>query len=147
VLSDDRTAAGRLNRSSGSLFSEENIGMSRSGTFLTRTLATGLDLLVAISIVPGIKFAGSAGQFIVLALIFGVVNAVIRPILKFLSCPLVLLTLGLFILIINALMLLITQSLAQTIGIAFAVDGFGSAVIGAIVVSIVSVIANVLIPD
>jgi putative membrane protein len=121
--------------------------MNRSGTFLTRTLATGLGLLVAISIVPGIKFAGSAGQFIVLALIFGVVNAVIRPILKFLSCSLVLLTLGLFILIINALMLLITQSLAQTIGIAFVVDGFGSAVIGAIVVSIVSVIANTVLRD
>jgi putative membrane protein len=121
--------------------------MKRSGTFLTRTIATGLGLLVAISIVPGIQFAGSAGQFIILALIFGVVNAVIRPILKFLSCPLVLLTLGLFILIINALMLLITQSLAKTINIAFVVDGFGSAVIGAIVVSIVSIIANTVIRD
>jgi putative membrane protein len=121
--------------------------MSRSGTFLTRTIAAGLGLLVAISIVPGIQFAGSAGQFIILALIFGAVNAVIRPILKFLSCPLVLLTLGLFILIINALMLLITQSLAQTIGIAFTVDGFGSAVIGAIIVSIVSIIANTVIRD
>jgi putative membrane protein len=121
--------------------------MSRSGTFLTRTLATGLGLLMAISIVPGIQFTDSAGQFIVLALLFGVVNAVIRPILKFLSCPLVLLTLGLFILIINALMLLITQSLAHTLGIAFEVDGFGSAVIGAIVISIVSVIANTVIRD
>ncbi|MBI5567015.1 MAG: phage holin family protein [Chloroflexi bacterium] len=121
--------------------------MGRSGSFLTRTIATGLGLLVAISIVPGIKFTGSAGQFIVLALVFGVVNAVVRPILKFLSCPLVLLTLGLFVLIINALMLLITQSLAQTLGIAFAVDGFGSAIIGAIVVTIVSVIANSVIRD
>ena len=121
--------------------------MGRSGSFLTRTIATGLGLLVAISIVPGLKFTGSAGQFIVLAVVFGVVNAVIRPILKFLSCPLVLLTLGLFVLIINALMLLITQSLAQTLGIAFVVDGFGAALIGAIVVSIVSVIANSVIRD
>jgi putative membrane protein len=121
--------------------------MGRSGTFLTRTIATGLGLLIAISIVPGIKFGGSPGQFLVLALIFGVVNAVIRPILKVLSCPLVLLTLGLFILIINALMLLLTQSLARNIGIPFAVDGFGSAVIGAIVVTIVSIIANSVIRD
>ncbi len=121
--------------------------MGRSGSFLTRTIATGLGLLVAISIVPGLKFEGSAGQFIVLALIFGLVNAVIRPILKFLSCPLVLLTLGLFVLIINALMLYITQALAQPLGIAFVVDGFGSALIGAIIISIVSVIATAVIRD
>ena len=88
--------------------------MGRSGSFLTRTIATGLGLLVAVAVVPGLRFTGNAGQFIVLALIFGLVNAVIRPILKFLSCPLVLLTLGLFVLIINALMLYITQALAQT---------------------------------
>lgn len=121
--------------------------MGRSGSFLTRTIVAGLGLLIAISIVPGIKFGGSGGQFLVLALIFGVVNAVIRPILKFLSCPLVLLTLGLFVLVINALMLLITQSLAQTAGIPFTVDGFGSAIIGAIVVSLVSVLANLVIRD
>jgi putative membrane protein len=121
--------------------------MGRSGSFLTRTIATGLGLLVAVSIVPGLNFGGSAGQFLVLALIFGLVNAVIRPILKLLSCPLVLLTLGLFVLIINALMLYITQALAQSVGIAFAVDNFGSALIGAIVISIVSVIANSVIRD
>jgi putative membrane protein len=121
--------------------------MGRSGSFLTRTLAAGLGLLVAIAIVPGLHFTGSAGQFILLALIFGLVNAVIRPILKFLSCPLVLLTLGLFVLVINAVMLFITQALAQPLGIAFAVDNFGAALIGAIVISIVSVIANSVIRD
>jgi len=119
--------------------------MGRDGqSFLGRTVVAGLGLLVAIAIVPGIRYTGGAGQFIILAVIFGLVNAVIRPILKFLSCPLVMLTLGLFVLVINAVMLLITQSLAQTIGIQFAVDGFGAALIGAIVISIVSIFANMV---
>ncbi len=119
--------------------------MGRDGqSFLGRTVVAGLGLLVAIAIVPGIRYTGGAVQFIILAVIFGLVNAIIRPILKFLSCPLVMLTLGLFVLVINALMLLITQSLAQTIGIQFAVDSFGAALLGAIIISIVSIFANTI---
>ncbi len=119
--------------------------MGRDGqSFLGRTVVAGLGLLVAIALVSGIRYTGSAVQFIILAVIFGLVNAVIRPILKFLSCPLVMLTLGLFVLIINAVMLLITQSLAQTIGIQFVVADFGAALLGAIVISIVSIFANMV---
>ena len=119
----------------------------RSQGFITRTIIAGLGLLVAISIVPGLRYTGGTVQFIILAVIFGLVNAVIRPILALLSCPLVLLTLGLFILIINAIMLLITQGLAQTIGIQFTVADFGAALLGAIVISIVSIIANMIFRD
>ena len=64
--------------------------MGRDGqSFLGRTVVAGLGLLVAIAIVSGIHYTGGAVQFIILAVIFGLVNAVIRPILKFLSCPLV----------------------------------------------------------
>lgn len=119
----------------------------RGQSFLTRTVIAGLGLLVAIAIVPGLRYTGGAAQFIILALIFGLVNAVIRPILALLSCPLVLLTLGLFILIINAIMLLITQGLAQTIGIQFTVADFGAALLGAIVISIISIIATMVFRD
>jgi putative membrane protein len=119
--------------------------MGRRGqSFLTRTVIAALGLLIAIYLVPGVRYGGGAVEFIVLALIFGLVNAVIRPILALLSCPLVLLTLGLFIFILNAIMLLITQSLAQAVGIPFVVDGFGAALIGSIVISIVSLIANMI---
>ncbi len=122
--------------------------MSRRGqTFLTRTVISGFGLLIAIGLVRGLRFDGSAVQFIILALIFGLVNAIVRPILALLSCPLVLLTLGLFILIINALMLLITQSLAHVVGIQFVVADFGAALLGAIVISIVSIFANMIIRD
>lgn len=117
-------------------------------TFFTRWIISGLALLVAIWILPNqIQFHGSAGQFILLALIFGLVNAFLRPILRFLSCPLVLLTLGLFIFVINALLLLLTASLVQNIGIDFKVAGFGDAILGSIAISIVSILASMFIHE
>jgi putative membrane protein len=72
-------------------------------------------------------------------------NALVRPILKLLTCPLILLTLGLFILIINAAMLGLTAAMVETFGINFRVAGFWSAFFGAIVISIVSAALNLLI--
>lgn len=117
------------------------------GRFLVRTAVSGLGLLFAILIVGGIRYGGGPGEFIVLCVVFGLVNAIIRPILKFLSCPLVILTLGIFTLIINGVLLLILQSLAQGIGIDFVVEGLWPGILGAIVISIVSIIANILIPE
>lgn len=117
------------------------------GKFLTRTVVSGLGLLVAINIVGGIRYSGGTSEFIVLCLIFGLVNAFVRPVLTLLSCPLVALTLGLFIFVLNGLMLLITQSLAQSAGIPFVVDGLWPAILGAIVIGIVSLIANLFIHD
>jgi putative membrane protein len=106
-----------------------------------------LALLVATAIVPQVQFDGSTGQFIILAAIFGLVNAFLRPLLRLLSCPLILLTLGLFIFVVNAILLLITASLAQTVSIPFYVDGFGGALLGSIVISIVSILASMFIHE
>jgi len=119
--------------------------MDRS--FGYRVLIGGLGLLIADALVPGIHYDGSTVEFIVLALIFGVVNALLKPILRLLTCPLVLVTLGLFMLVINAVLLLITSSLGQSIGIPFVVDGFGAAFIGGILISLVGLVATMVIRD
>ena len=79
---------------------------------------------------------------LVVALIFGILNAILKPIFQIVSIPLVLLTLGLFLIVINALMLLLTSWLAGLLSVGWQVDGFWTAVGGAIVVSIVSFIVN-----
>lgn len=117
-------------------------------TFLTRWIISGLALLFAIWLLPQqIRFDGSTGQFIILAAIFGLVNAFLRPILRLLSCPLILLTLGLFIFVVNAILLLITAALAQAIHISFTVEGFGGALLGSIVISLVSILASMFIHE
>ena len=82
-----------------------------------------------------------------MALIFGLVNALVRPLLKALSCGLVVLTLGLFIFVINAAMLLLTSFIAQQLGLQFVVEGFGAALVGSIIISLVSIVLNVFIKD
>lgn len=106
--------------------------------FLLRLIATALALWVAVLIVPGITYAGGAFGLLGVALVFGIVNAVIRPILKLLTCPLVVLTLGLFVFVLNALMLWLTSELSLALGIGFDVDGFWAALLGAIIVGITS---------
>lgn len=84
----------------------------------------------------------------IMALIFGLVNALIRPILKFLTCPLIMLTLGLFTLVINALMLLLASWLGRQLGLGFYVEGFWpAAFLGALVISVVSFVLTMLIGD
>lgn len=119
--------------------------MDRS--FGYRVLIGGLGLLVADALVGGIHYDGNAVEFIVLALIFGLVNALLKPILGLLTCPLVLLTLGLFMLVINALLLGLTASLGRLIGIPFYVDSFGSAFVGGIIISLVGLLATAAIRD
>jgi putative membrane protein len=84
---------------------------------------------------------------ILVGAIFGAVTAVVRPIVNVLSLPLIVLTLGLFLLVTNALMLLLTSKLADTLGLNFHVDGFWTAVFGALVISIASMIVEALLPD
>lgn len=114
---------------------------------LVRLIVNGIALWAAAQWVPGISYDGDWVSLGIVALIFGIVNALIRPILKLLTCPLILATLGFFILIINALMLLLVGNVAQSMGISFQVDGFGAAILGAIVVSIVSIILNIFVGD
>jgi putative membrane protein len=118
---------------------------------LLRWLINAVALFAAAVAVKGIgveeaRWAGWV-VFAVVAVIFGLVNALIRPLLKLLTCPLIVLTLGLFTLIINALMLWFTGAIAQFFDLGFYVDGFWSAFWGGLVVSIVSVVLNLIVRD
>ncbi len=115
--------------------------------FLLRILVNAAALWVASQFLPGIH-AGGPGSFLAVAVVFGIVNAFIRPLLKLLSCPVILLTLGLFTLVINALMLMLTAWASRLLGIDFTVDAFWpSAFLGALIVSIVSTVLSWFIPD
>ena len=115
--------------------------------FLLRILVNAAALWVASQLLPGIR-AGGPGSFLAVAVVFGVVNAFVRPLLKLLSCPIIFLTLGLFTLVINALMLMLTAWVGAKFGIDFTVDTFWpSAFLGALIVSIVSTVLSWLIPD
>ena len=111
-----------------------------------RILINAAALWLAAVIVPGIH-AGSLLAILATALVFGIVNALIRPVMKLVSCPIILLTLGLFTLVINALMLMLTSWLSGQLGLGFHVDGFGTALVGALIITIVSWGLDVLLPD
>ena len=111
-----------------------------------RVLINALALGAAEYLVPGIE-AGGPVPLLLTALVFGVLNALVRPFLKLLSCPLLVLTLGLFTLVLNAVMLMLTAWLGQMFGIDFRVDGFWPAFLGALVVSIVSVVLSWVLID
>ncbi len=116
-------------------------------TFLVRLLVNATALFVAAWLVPGIRHDGSLLNLLVVALLFGLVNSVLRPLLKLLTCPLILLTLGLFILVINALMLMTTGWLSGQFGLGFHVDGFWAAFLGGLIIGLVSLVLSVVIPD
>jgi putative membrane protein len=82
---------------------------------------------------------------LLVAAVFGVVNAIVTPIVKLLSLPFIVLTLGLFLLVVNALMLLLTREIAQALDLRFAVDGFWTAVWGALVISLVGMALNAVL--
>lgn len=106
--------------------------------FVLRILINALALWVATHIVSGLSFDGPVLMFVAVALVFAVVNAIVRPILKILTFPALILTLGLFIFVINALMLWLTAELSEAFGLGFHVAGFRAAFLGALVVSVVS---------
>jgi putative membrane protein len=113
--------------------------------FLMRTLVTAAALWAAVTFVPGISYEGHWAGLLLVALVFGVVNAIIRPILFLLTCPLVLATLGLFVLVLNGIMLWLTAAFSESLGIAFSVSGPIPAVLGALVVSVVSTVLSVFV--
>lgn len=115
--------------------------------FLLRLLATAAALWIATQIVPGIAHTGPWTSLLLVAIVFGVLNAIVRPILKLLTCPLILLTLGLFTFVINALMLWLTSAVSGSLGIGFHVSGFIPAFLGALVVTVVSVLVSVILRD
>jgi len=109
---------------------------------LLRWLVTTLALYVAVLLVPGIMFDESQGawRLILVALVFGGVNALLRPLLTILTCPLILLTFGIFFLVVNALLLMATSWASLKLGLGFTVTGFWPAFAGGLVVSIASTI-------
>jgi putative membrane protein len=110
-------------------------------TFILRILINAAALWLATVFVPGIR-AGGFLSILATALVFGFVNALIRPFLKLVSCPLILLTLGLFTLILNALMLMLTAWLGRGLGIDFVVGGFVPAFVGALLITVVSTLLS-----
>jgi putative membrane protein len=114
---------------------------------LLRWIASALAVAAAAYFVPGIRVTGGLQTYFVVALILGVVNAVARPIVKGLACGLIVLTLGLFLFIINAAMLWLTSLAAQHFGYGFYVDGFVPAIVGSIVISLVSWVLSIFLKD
>ena len=99
---------------------------------------------VATRIVPGVSYTGGWMPLLGVALVFGVVNAFVRPLAKILTFPIVILTLGLFLLVINGLMLWLTSALSDAMNLGFHVQGFLAAFLGALVVSIVSGVLSLM---
>ncbi|HLZ68366.1 MAG TPA: phage holin family protein [Dehalococcoidia bacterium] len=125
-------------------------GPTLFGIDLTRALArfviNAIAILIASWVLPGIKVSDWKGVLFAAAL-FGLVNALIKPVVQFLTCPLYLLTLGLFAIVVNAVMLALTSWIAQQADIGFRVDGFGNALLGAIVIGIVSWLVAMVLTD
>lgn len=113
--------------------------------FVLRLLITAAALWVAVQLVPGIQHSGTWISLLGVALVFGVVNAFVRPLLLILTCPLVLLTLGLFLLVLNALLLWLTGALSTALGLGFEVHGFLAALLGGIIVGLVSTALNIFV--
>jgi putative membrane protein len=112
------------------------------GSLLLRWAGTSLALYVATQVVPGVAYQGPWWGLLLVAVVFGLVNALVRPVVVLLTCPLVLLTLGLGLLLINAAMLGLTAWLA---GDWLTVEGCVPAVLGALLISVVSFLFNLLV--
>jgi putative membrane protein len=121
--------------------------------FALQTVINAVALWVAAWAIPGITFGGgSTGQVVktvvIVALIFGIVNVFIKPLLKLISLPFIILTLGLFVFIVNALILQLTSWLAGTFDLAFHVEHFfWDAVFGALIITFVSMILSFIKTD
>lgn len=121
--------------------------------FIVRVLISGVALWLAEILLSGMEIVGAdttggrLGIILLVALVFGVVNAIVKPVVQVLSIPLYILTLGLFTLVVNALMLMLTAWITEQTDWGLRIDSFGTAVIGALIVSIVSFVLSVLIPE
>jgi putative membrane protein len=115
--------------------------------FLLRWLINAAALWVAVQIVPGVTYTGDWVYLLFVALVFGLLNALLRPLLTVLSCPRLILKLGLFTFVINAVIMLLTGAIARSLGLGFHVAGFWAAFWGALVVSIVSVLLSLFVRE
>lgn len=118
--------------------------------FILRWVINAVALFAAIALLQGNGIHPQSTNwlsFVWLALIFGLINAVLRPILNFLTCPLVILTLGLGTLLINTLLFYLAGLIGTQFGVGFTVDGFVPAFLGALIVSVVSIVLTLLLKD
>lgn len=125
-------------------------------SFVIGTIATAITFAVVSYVLPQIDFGGDVVNLLILAVIAGVINGLIKPIIKLFSLPLTVMTLGLFGIVINAGLLLLLAWVSDVVGIQFSVGGFppdfdleaiGAAVVGAIAISIVGSIVGLVVRD
>lgn len=117
-------------------------------SFLIRWAINTVGLYVAIAIVPGIHAENTQWfALLILGLIFGLLNAILRPILKILTCPLILLSLGFFVLVLNTLLFVLTGWIGKQFYFGFTVDSFWTAFLGVLVTSAVSLLLTLLFKD
>lgn len=110
-----------------------------------RLLINAAALWAATRLVPGISFDGDWRLLFVVALVFGVLNVSVRPVLMLLTLPFLIVTLGLFTFVLNALMLWLTSAISDALGLGFHVEGFGAAFLGALVVSVISFMLSLFV--
>jgi putative membrane protein len=112
-----------------------------------RWLVNAAALFIAVSLLPGLHFEGTPVQFLAVAAVFGLVNALLRPILTLLSCPLIVLTLGLFTLVLNGALLLVTSWLSDKWHLGFHVDGWLPAILGGLIIGLVSTALTITVGE
>ncbi len=105
-------------------------------------MINALSIAAAIKLVDGITFTGEWWKMIIIGAVFGIVNSLIKPITMFFTFPLIIFTLGLFTLVVNALMLIITAGLSGPLHLGLKIDGFWPAFWGALIVSVVSMLLS-----
>ena len=121
-------------------------------SFLLRVIINAVAIWLATLVLSGLDVVGGddasdqVAVFLVVALVFGLINAVVKPIVKLFSLPLYVLTLGLFTLVVNALMLWLTGWLSEQTEYGLRIDNFGTALLGAVIISVVSLVLSVAIP-
>ena len=116
--------------------------------FILRWLINAVALYAAVATIPGIHPQSTGWlSYIWLALIFGLLNALLRPLLKFLTCPLIILTLGVFTLLINTFLFWLAGVVGANFHVGFTVDGFWPAFLGGLVVTVVSVVLTMIFKD
>lgn len=121
-------------------------------SIMTRIIVNAVALAVAAWVVTGVDLTGSSTANKVLTLlgvaaIFGLINTFIKPVVKLLSLPFIILTLGLLIFVINALLLWLTGAISSGLGLSFSVEGFWPALFGSVIISLVSFAMNIVLPD
>lgn len=114
---------------------------------ILRWIINAIALFLAVYFVPGVNLEGAWTSILWLALIFGLINAFLRPLLKLLTCPLIFLTLGLFTLLINTFLFWLTGQAGQAFGVGFTVTGFVPAFLGGLVVTTVSIVLSLILKD